>query len=68
MTTQTPLYRVVSRRGDYRQDIRTDDILFVLRERYGDDVTMGWLPGKSGKINRVRRGRKVVATVARLED
>ena len=60
-----PLYRINA--PGFRQDIRTHDILSYCRKVFGDDVTMGHLPGRSGNVNRIRRGRKVVATVSLLE-
>jgi hypothetical protein len=64
-TTSSPLWRINGR--DWRQDIRTSDILSHVRTEFGDNVTMPALPGRSGDVVRVRRGRKVVATVSLLE-
>lgn len=60
-----PLWRISA--FGFRQDIHTNEILSHVRSIYGHDVTMPWLPGRAGNIVRVRRGRKVVATVALLE-
>lgn len=54
-----PLWRVTSK-SNFRQDIRTDDILTHVRKIYGASVIV--------RNGQVRRGRKTVATVRKLTD